>query len=296
MVTSSVKVLKEAHGQTWSAYQSDCVEFTEQMPDKSIDFSIYSPPFANLYVYSDSIADMGNSVDDDEFMQGYQFLVANIARMTKPGRLTCVHCIDLPSFKWKHGEIGLRDFPGMIIKAHVDVGFTFHSRITIWKDPVTEMQRTKSIGLLHKQLKKDSSLSRAGLPDYVLVFRNEGVNESPITHTPEQFPVSQWQEWASPVWMTVRQTETLNVDGARDAADEKHICPLQLDVIDRCLVLWSNPGDVVFSPFMGIGSEGHQSILAKRRFIGTELKESYWKQAVAFLKKAEAESTTLFDL
>lgn len=291
---SKVSVLNDAHGTNWAAYQADCVEFTQQMPDASIDFSVYSPPFANLYVYSDSIADMGNSVDDDEFMEGYSFLVKQIARITKPGRATCVHCIDLPSFKWKHGEIGLRDFPGMIIKAHVDAGFTFHSRITIWKDPVTEMQRTKAIGLLHKQIKKDSIMSRAGLPDYVLVFRNEGDNDSPVSHTAEEFPVEQWQEWASPVWMTVRQTNTLGVDGARDPQDEKHICPLQLDVIERCLVLWSNPGDVVFSPFMGIGSEGYQAINYKRRFIGTELKASYFKQAVGFLKRAESEGLTLF--
>lgn len=284
------------HGKAWSAYNADCVDFTAQMPDASIDLSVYSPPFANLYTYSSEIADMGNCTNDEEFMEQYGFLVKQMQRITKPGRISCVHCIDLPSFKWKHGAVGLRDFPGDIIRAHVDAGFIYHSRITIWKDPVTEMQRTKSIGLLHKQLKKDSTMSRVGLPDYLLVFRNAGDNENPVEHTPEGFPVSQWQEWASPVWTTVRQTNTLNREGAKDANDEKHICPLQLDVIERCLVLWSNPGDTVFSPFMGIGSEGYQSIKLGRRFIGTELKPSYFEQACAYLAQSESEQATLFPL
>ena len=284
------------HGKAWSAYNADCVDFTAQMPDASIDLSVYSPPFANLYTYSSEIADMGNCTNDEEFMEQYGFLVKQMHRITKPGRISCVHCIDLPSFKWKHGAVGLRDFPGDIIRAHVDAGFIYHSRITIWKDPVTEMQRTKSIGLLHKQLKKDSTMSRVGLPDYLLVFRNAGDNENPVEHTPEGFPVSQWQEWASPVWTTVRQTNTLNREGAKDANDEKHICPLQLDVIERCLVLWSNPGDTVFSPFMGIGSEGYQSIKLGRRFIGTELKPSYFEQACAYLAQSESEQATLFPL
>lgn len=284
------------HGKAWSAYNADCVDFTAQMPDASIDLSVYSPPFANLYTYSSEIADMGNCTNDEEFMEQYGFLVKQMQRITKPGRISCVHCIDLPSFKWKHGAVGLRDFPGDIIRAHVDAGFIYHSRITIWKDPVTEMQRTKSIGLLHKQLKKDSTMSRVGLPDYLLVFRNAGDNENPVEHTPEGFPVSQWQEWASPVWTTVRQTNTLNREGAKDANDEKHICPLQLDVIERCLVLWSNPGDTVFSPFMGIGSEGYQSIKLGRRFIGTELNPSYFEQACAYLAQSESEQATLFPL
>jgi len=284
------------HGKAWSAYNADCVDFTAQMPDASIDCSIYSPPFANLYTYSSEIADMGNCTNDEEFMEQYGFLVKQMQRITKPGRMSCVHCIDLPSFKWKHGAVGLRDFPGDIIRAHVDAGFIYHSRITIWKDPVTEMQRTKSIGLLHKQLKKDSTMSRVGLPDYLLVFRNAGDNENPVEHTPEGFPVSQWQEWASPVWTTVRQQNTLNKEGSKDADDERHICPLQLDVIERCLVLWSNTGDTVFSPFMGIGSEGYQAIKLGRRFIGTELKPSYFAQASAYLAQSESEQATLFTL
>lgn len=295
MDARSVTVLDAEHGAAWSAYNADCVDFASQMPGESIGFSVYSPPFANLYVYSESPCDMGNCADDDEFMEQYTFLVREMFRVTKPGRISCVHCIDLPSFKWKHGEIGLRDFPGAIIKAHQDAGFIYHSRITIWKDPVTEMQRTKSIGLLYKQLKKDSTMSRQGLPDYVLVFRKPGDNPDPVEKTPENFPVDRWQQWASPVWMDVRQSNTLNVKQARESGDEKHICPLQLDVIERCLVLWSNPGDTVFSPFMGIGSEGVMSVKLGRKFIGTELKPSYFKQAAGYLRQAEADGRTLFE-
>ncbi len=296
MDARSVTVLDAEHGASWSAYNADCVDFASQMPGESIGFSVYSPPFANLYVYSESPCDMGNCVDDDEFMEQYTFLVREMFRVTKPGRISCVHCIDLPSFKWKHGEVGLRDFPGAIIRAHQDAGFVYHSRITIWKDPVTEMQRTKSIGLLYKQLKKDSTMSRQGLPDYVLVFRKPGDNPEPVEKTPENFPVDRWQKWASPVWMDVRQSNTINVKQARESGDEKHICPLQLDVIERCLVLWSNHGDTVFSPFMGIGSEGVMSVKLGRKFIGTELKPSYFNQAAGYLRAAEAESKTLFEL
>ena len=294
MANRSVTVLEAQHGKAWSAYNADCVDFASQMPNESIGFSVYSPPFANLYVYSESPCDMGNCSDDDEFMEQYEFLVREIFRVTKPGRISCVHCIDLPSFKWKHGEVGLRDFPGAIIKAHEAAGFIYHSRITVWKDPVTEMQRTKSIGLLYKQLKKDSTMSRQGLPDYVLVFRKPGENPEAVEKTPEGFPVSQWQQWASPVWMDIRQSHTLNVQQAREAGDEKHICPLQLDVIERCLVLWSNKGDTVFSPFMGIGSEGVVSLRLGRKFVGTELKPSYFRQAAGYLRQAESESESLF--
>ncbi len=280
-------------GKNWAVTNGDCVPFAMEHPAESIDLSIYSPPFANLYTYSDKLEDMGNCADDDEFIEQYRFLVREIFRMTKPGRISCVHCIDLPSFKWKHGEVGLRDFPGSIIATHVDAGFIYHSRVTIWKDPVVEMQRTKSVGLLHKQLKKDSTMSRAGLPDYLLMFRKPGINPNTVTHTADDFPVEQWQQWASPVWMDVRQTRTLNVRAARDAGDEKHICPLQLDVIERCLTLWSNRGDVVFSPFTGIGSEGVCAVKMGRKFIGTELKESYYKQAVGYIRQAESESEVL---
>lgn len=292
---SKVTVLNEAHGEKFSIYQADCVEFTRQLPDDCIDFSVYSPPFANLFVYSDCENDMGNVADDEEFAKQYTFLVREKFRITKPGRLSAVHCMDMKACKWIHGEIGLRDFPGDIIRVHEAEGWIYHSRITIWKDPVVEMQRTKALGLLWKQIRKDSAKCRVGVPDYILVFRKPGENADPVNHSAKEFPVDQWQRWASPVWMDINQTNVLSKDGAREEKDEKHVCPLQLDVIERCVKLWSNEGDIVFSPFMGIGSEGYQSLQFKRKFIGTELKESYFKQASAYLRRAESESATLFD-
>lgn len=237
---------------------------------------------------------MGNCKDDDEFFEQYQYLIKENIRITKPGRISCVHCMDLPSSKAMHGYIGRRDFSGEIIRAHNKEGWIFHCRITIWKDPVVEMQRTKALGLLHKQLKKDSTRSRMGNPDYLLIFVKPGDNDNPVQHTNESFPVDQWQKWASPVWMDINQTNVLNGRHARDEKDERHICPLQLDVIYRCLVMWSNIGDVVFSPFAGIGSEGYESVKHGRRFIGTELKQSYWKQACDNLTYAEASNEQLF--
>jgi DNA modification methylase len=260
-----------------------------QLPDTSVGLSIYSPPFSNLFVYSDSAADMGNAGSDEEFLTQYGFLLRELFRVTKFGRLSAVHCSDLPLQKWKDGVIGIKDLSGWIIKAHEDAGWVLHSRITIWKSPVVEMTRTKALGLLHKQLLKDSGRSRAGMPDYLLVFRKDGDNAEPIKHTAQDFPVEQWQEWASPVWMTIQQTRVLNVQAAREAKDERHLCPLQLDVIDRALVLWSNPRDVVLSPFMGIGSEGVCSLRAKRRFLGIELKASYFKQACEYLKAEDSQ-------
>lgn len=207
-------------------------------------------------------------------------------RLTKPGRLTAVHCSDLPMTKWKDGAVGIKDFSGDIIRLHQEAGWIFHSRRTIWKCPVVEMTRTKHVGLLYKQLRSDSSKSRGGMPDYLLTFIKPGENMEPIAHESSEFPVEQWQEWASPVWMTVRQTRVLNVKAAREERDEKHLCPLQLDVIERALVLWSNPGDVVLSPFMGIGSEGFCALKAGRKFIGTELKEAYFRQATINLDGA----------
>ena len=278
------------HGEAYAAYLGDCVSVVSQFPDECIDFSVYSPPFGSLFVYSDSALDMGNSSSDGEFSEHYSFLVREKFRVTRQGRLTAVHCSDLPMKKWKDGAVGIRDFSGHIIRIHQDAGWIFHSRRTIWKCPVVEMTRTKHVGLLYKQLKKDSAKSRGGMPDYLLTFVKPGENQSPISHTPEDFPVEQWQEWASPVWMTVDQTNVLNVKTARSENDEKHLCPLQLDVIARALVMWSNPGDTVLSPFMGIGSEGYESLRAKRRFIGVELKEAYWKQAVNNLNGAAAQS------
>lgn len=274
-----VRCLNEQHGDGWAAYNGDCVDVVKQIPDASVDFSIYSPPFASLFVYSDSECDMGNSASDEEFFDHYAFLVDEIFRATKPGRLTAVHCSDLPMTKWRDGHVGIKDFSGQIIRLHQEAGWVMHSRRTIWRCPVVEMTRTKHVGLLYKQLQSDSAKSRGGMPDYLITFVKPGDNASPITHTPENFPLDQWQEWASPVWMTINQTNVLNVRAARAAEDEKHLCPLQLDVIQRALVLWSNPGDIVLSPFMGIGSEGYESLKAGRRFVGVELKEQYWRQA-----------------
>jgi len=287
------KVLDQAHGENWSIYNADCVSFAEGIPANSIDLSVYSPPFANLYIYGDSVADMGNCADDEQFFEQYRFLIAEKLRITKPGRISCVHCMDLPTSKTMHGYIGRRDFSGEIIRAHIDEGWIYHCRVTVWKDPVVEMQRTKALGLLHKQIKKDSCRSRMGNPDYLLVFYKPGDNPEPVTHTNEDFPVDQWQQWASPVWMDINQTNVLNKKGARDEKDEKHICPLQLDFIQRCLVLWSNPGDTVFSPFTGIGSEGYMSVKHGRKFIGTELKPSYFKQAAQNIAAAESEKEVL---
>jgi DNA modification methylase len=289
-----VLCLNDAHGREWAAYNGDTVHICGQLPDESIGFSVYSPPFGNLFVYSDSAADMGNSASDGEFEQHYRFLVREKYRITKPGRLSAVHCSDLPLTKWRDGHMGIKDFSGQIIRIHEDAGWVLHSRITIWKCPVVEMTRTKAHGLLYKTLKADSGRSRAGMPDYLLVFRKPGENAEPITHTPEDFPVTQWQEWASPVWMTVNQTRVLNVAGAREAQDERHLCPLQLDVIERALIMWSNKGDTVLSPFMGIGSEGHCAIRFGRKFIGAELKESYFRQAVKNLDAAERGAVDLF--
>lgn len=290
----AVKCLGEKHGKAFTAYHGDCVDVVRQLPDASIGLSVYSPPFSNLFVYSDSAADMGNAGSDEEFLKQYGFLLRELFRVTKPGRCSAVHCSDLPLQKWKDGVIGIKDLSGWIIKAHEDAGWILHSRITIWKSPVVEMTRTKALGLLHKQLLKDSGRSRAGMPDYLLVFRKDGDNPEPVSHTATEFPVEQWQEWASPVWMTVQQTRVLNVQAAREANDERHLCPLQLDVVDRVLVLWSNPNDVVLSPFMGIGSEGVCSLRAKRHFVGVELKGSYFKQAVGYLE-AEDRQTPLFE-
>jgi len=281
-------------GQGWEMRLGDCVDETAGMADDSIDFSIYSPPFASLYTYSASPRDMGNTRSDEEFFEQYRFLVRNLYRVTKPGRLTAFHCMLLPSSKTHHGEIGLRDFRGELIRIHNEEGWIYHSEVCIWKDPVTAMQRTKAIGLLWKQLKKDSTISRQGIPDYLVVCRKPGVNTSPVSHTPEEFPVGEWQKIASPVWMDINPSDTLQKTSAREEEDERHICPLQLEVIRRALRMWSNEGDTVLSPFGGIGSEGHVSLQMGRKFIGCELKESYWKQACANLAAARSNTASLF--
>lgn len=294
MSQSNVRVLREAHGENFALYHADCVEFARQMPDASIDFSIYSPPFSNLYCYSDSARDMGNCADDTEFLAQYRYLLTEMHRALRPGRLTSVHCKDLVNYKGSSGMAGLRDFPGEIIRLHQDAGFAYHSRVTIWKDPVVEMQRTKAHGLLYRQLRTDSSFSRQGLAEYVLTFRkwadSEGNGVERVGHTVDEFPLDQWQKWASPVWMDIDQTNVLNVTMARENGDEKHMCPLQLDVIERCVGLWSNIGNVVFSPFAGVGSEGVVALRMGRKFIGTELKGSYFDHAHRHLREAVVRS------
>jgi DNA modification methylase len=279
---AEVICLDDTAGDDWHVYNGDCVSVLRQMPDACIDFSIYSPPFGSLFVYSQSAADMGNSTDD-EFRDHYQYLVSEIFRLTKPGRITAVHCSDLPMTKWKDGAVGIKDFSGDIIRAHEAAGWIMHSRRTIWKCPVVEMTRTKHVGLLYKQLIKDSAKSRGGMPDYLLTFVKPGENIAPIEHTPQNFPLSQWQEWASPVWNTIKQTNVLNVSAAKDPGDERHLCPLQLDVIERAVIMWSNAGETVLSPFTGIGSEGVTSVKLGRRFVGVELKQSYYEQACRYI-------------
>ena len=281
--------ISTATGDGWTIHHGDCVRVARQIEDESIDFSVFSPPFADLFTYSDDLQDMGNCSDMSEFTKHFELLIAEIARIMVPGREVAVHCVDLLSTKWKHGKIEFQDFSGEIIRAFWRHGFLFHSRITIWKSPVTEMQRTKAHGLLYKTLTADSSDSRVGCPDYLLVFRKPGDNPKPVTKDRSRYPVDWWQEVASPVWTTVDQGRVLNKDGARDNADERHICPLQLDVIERAIELWSNEGDLVYSPFTGIGSEGVGALTLGRRFIGSELKDSYFKQACQNLQNAKSQ-------
>lgn len=276
-------------------YNGDCIETLRAMPADCIDFSIYSPPFSSLYSYSNSLHDMGNSKGDDDFFNHYGYLIREHMRTMKPGRLVAVHSMNLPTSKQNDGFIGLRDFRGGIIKAFQDAGFIYHSEICIWKCPVVAVTRTKALGLLHKQLKKDSGMSRVGIPDYITVFRKPGANPEPITHTAEEFPVTEWQKVASPVWMDIKQTKVLKYRQAKEEDDTRHICPLQLEVIERCLKLWSNPGDVVMSPFAGIGSEGVVSLAMGRRFVGVELKTAYYDVAVNNLNNPPDPSTVITD-
>jgi hypothetical protein len=294
---SRIQVLDHAEGRNWALWRGDCVEVARQLPDACIDLALYSPPFANLYCYSDDDRDMGNAEDDEQFLRHYGFLVAELHRMMRPGRLVAVHCKELVNYKGRDGKAGLRDFPGELVRLHQSAGFAYHSRITIEKDPVVEMQRTKAHGLLYRQLRADSTFSRQGLAEYVLVFRRWPESEAeeeavvPVTHTKDGFPLKRWQEWANPIWRGIRQTHVLNVEAAREDRDEKHMCPLQLDVIERALVLWSNPGEVVFSPFAGIGSEGVGALRLGRKFIGTELKAEYFRNGAENLRDASAQDS-----
>lgn len=262
-------------------YNGDSCEVLKNIPDNSIHYTIFSPPFANLYCYSNSDRDMGNCSGNEEFAKHFEFLIKELYRVTMPGRLLSFHCMNLPMMKERDGVIGLKDFRGDLIRMFQKEGFIYHSEVTIWKNPVTEMQRTKALGLLHKQIKKDSTMSRQGIPDYVVTMRKPGENPERVTHTNESFPVNVWQRYASPVWMDIRQSDTLQKKSAREEKDERHICPLQLEVIKRCIELWTNPNDIVLDPFAGIGSTNYVALRMNRRTVGVELKESYYKQAVA---------------
>ena len=264
--------------ENYTIKRGDSCQLITSVPDESIGLSVFSPPFAELYTYSNHIEDMGNSKDYKEFLTQFGFLIKELYRVMMQGRNVAVHCMDLPIQKGKEGYIGLRDFSGMILQAFQDAGFVYASRVTIWKDPVIEMQRTKALGLLHKQIKKDSTMSRVGIPDYVMIFRKDGERLNPVTNT--YLPVDLWQKYASPVWMDIDYGNTLQgYRNGRDENDEKHICPLQLDTIERLIHLYSNKGDTVFTPFMGIGSEVYQAVKMERKGIGFELKESYFDLA-----------------
>lgn len=289
-----MKVLNQAHTERYALYNGDSAEVLKAIPENCIDYIIFSPPFSSLYTYSASDRDLGNVRNYDEFAEQYAFITRELYRVLKPGRLLSFHCMLLPKSKTHDGVIGLRDFRGDLIRMHERDGFVHHSEVVIWKDPVTAMQRTKAIGLLYKQLKKDSNLSRQGIPDYLVTMRKPGVNGEPITKTPETFGVDVWQRFASPVWMDIDQSDTLQ--RFREEEDERHVCPLQLGVIERAVRLWSNPNDQVLSPFAGIGSEGYGAIKLGRRFVGVELKGSYFDQAKINLDRAILEEDGQLDL
>lgn len=298
-----MEVLKQEIADNYSVYHGDCIDVTNGLPDNSIHYSIFSPPFSSLYTYSNSDRDMGNCKSDEEFMIHFGFLVKELYRVIMPGRLVSIHCMNPPMLKSKHGHIGIKDFRGDMIREFESEGFFYHSEVCIWKNPVVAMQRTKALGLLHKQVVKDSCMSRQGIPDYVVTMRKDGANPEPVSGELDYFcgdkstfeqtkklSIDIWQKYASPVWMDINPSNTLQYRSAREHNDERHICPLQLDVIERCLQLWSNPYDIVLSPFMGIGSEGYIAIKLGRRFIGIELKESYYNQSVKNLAIAQKET------
>jgi DNA modification methylase len=285
---------EETHeGDGFTVHLGDCVKWARRMADNSIDYSVFSPPFADLFVYSNSDHDMGNCKDDAEFVAQIKFLIAELYRVIKPGRNVSFHCMNLPTTKMRQGFIGLRDFRGDLIRAFQDAGFIYHSEVCIWKDPVVAMQRTKALGLLHKTIRENSTMSRMGLPDYVVTMRKPGECEERVVHG-DDLPVMMWQKYASPIWDDINQGRTLNKLPARDENDEKHMCPLQLDVIERCIHLWTNKGDLVFSPFTGIGSEGYTAVKMGRRFVGTELKPQYWSLACQNIDDARQEQIGLF--
>ena len=300
-----MNVLDQYSTDRYTLINGDTVEVIKSIPDESIGMSIYSPPFINLYCYSNSDRDLGNSRSDEEFFTHFEFIVKELYRILMPGRIMAVHCMDIPAMKERDGFIGLKDFPGDLLRLFQKCGFIYHTRVTIYKSPVTEMQRTKALGLLHKQVKKDSSMSRMGIPDYLIVVRKPGDNPKPITHTNDTYPVSLWQQVAdpaweyepSPVWWDINQSDTLNARVAKTDEEERHLCPLQLPVIERAVELWTNPDDIVFSPFGGIMSEAYQAVKMGRRAIAIELKPSYFKVGVRNMQNLELErqQMSIFD-
>lgn len=277
----------------YALYHGDCVEVIKGLPDKSIGYAIFSPPFASLYTYSNSPRDMGNCKTDAEFFEHFGYLIDELARVMMSGREVSFHCMLMPTSKERDGYIGLRDFRGDLIRAFQARGFIFHSEVVIWKDPVTAMQRTKALGLLHKSVRGNAAMCRQGIPDYLVTMRSPGESER-VTHTVEEYPVDEWQKVASPVWMDINPNDTLQYQSAREHDDERHICPLQLEVIRRGIRLWTNPDDIVLSPFLGIGSEGYCSVQMGRRFVGVELKDSYYRQACANIANAVKQTQDLF--
>ena len=295
-----MNILAQESGANWVAYNADNMDVMRGMPERSVDLVCTSIPFASLLTYSPSDRDFGNTKDHAEFHEQFRFFVRELMRVMKPGRVVAIHCMNLPSSKTRDGYIGLVDFRGEVIRSFVEAGWVYHSEVCIWKDPVVAAQRTKAIGLLYKQLRKDSCLSRMGIPDYMCMFRRPGENAEAVAHTHESFPLPRWQAWASPIWSDINQSNTLSVKEAREEDDDKHLCALQLDVIERAVTLWSNPGNVVFDPFGGIGSTGYQALLMGRKAVSCELKPSYHKQAVANLRAASergrSQATFNFDL
>ena len=302
-------VIDQASGENWTLWNADCIEVVNSLPENSLHLSVFSPPYASLYTYSNSDRDMGNSASDAQFYEHFDYLVSGLNRATKPGRIVCVDCMNIPAMKERDGYIGLKDFRGDIIRAFQRAGFIFHSEHCVWKDPLIEATRTKALGLMHKQLCKDSSRSRAGIPQYLLAFRKDGENIEPVAHNNgleyfvgENPPIhgnlshERWRRYASPVWMDINFSNTLNARAARENEDERHVCPMALDLIERAIILWSNHGDVVFDPYSGIGSTGYMAIKAGRKFIGSELKSAYYEQACKNLASAKSNQHSLFDV
>ena len=286
--------LDQTTGDNFALYHGDCIEVLKGLPAGSVHYSIFSPPFASLYTYSNSPRDMGNCRSNEEFFEHFGYLVDELARVMQPGRNVSFHCMLFPASKERDGFIGLKDFRGDLIRAFQSKGFIFHAETVIWKDPVTQMQRTKALGLLHKSVRENASMCRQGIPDYLVTMRTPGDVVERVKHTAEDYPVGHWQKVASPVWMDIDPSDTLQYASAREHDDERHICPLQLEVIRRGVELWTNPGDIVLSPFAGIGSEGYVSLQMGRKFVGAELKASYYQQAARNLERAHCGTADMF--